>query len=218
VTLRDLSIVRGYSGNEAGGGIVNRGQLTIVDSDIDRHTSFWSGGAILNLRRLTLVGSTVTRNFACVGAGIWNRGRLTVTDGVVAGNDAEDTELCGRPRAGGIMNEGILALEDSRVSGNQAILEGGGIWNSAGGKVSLLRSIVTRNEAWNPLGNGGGGGLWNHGALTLLDSVVRDNVVSEGDDRGGGIWNDEVSGSVTLDAASSVTDNIPDDCVGTPAC
>jgi hypothetical protein len=44
--------------------------------------------------------------------------------------------------------------------------------------------------------------------------VRRNKAGAEG---GGGIYND-ATGTVTLDEATSVTDNVPDDCVGTPVC
>jgi nitrous oxidase accessory protein NosD len=212
VTLRGLSIVRGYSGNDAGGGIVNRGRLTLEGTGLYRHISYWAGGAILNLRHLVLVDSTVTRNFACKGAGIWNRGKVAVRGSIVARNRAWDTESCGSPAGGGIMNAGELTLVDSRVAGNASFGEGGGISNSAGATVSLTSSTVARNEAWE----GSGGGIWNGGDLTLHDAVVRGNETTA-DEGGGGIFNSG-AGTVTLDASSSVAGNTPDDCVGTPAC
>ena len=66
---------------------------------------------------------------------------------------------------------------------------------------------------------GVGGGIGNLGDLTLVDTVVRDNRAS---DVGGGIYDGGLDGdpvgTLTLDTASSVTGNTPDDCVGTPAC
>jgi hypothetical protein len=54
--------------------------------------------------------------------------------------------------------------------------------------------------------------------LELWDSVVSANTAVL---QGGGIWNstDPVRpGTVFVSGSSSVTDNDPDDCVGTPAC
>jgi hypothetical protein len=64
-----------------------------------------------------------------------------------------------------------------------------------------------------------GGGIGNLGDLTLVDTVVRENRARE---VGGGIYNGGLErdplGTLAIDGASSVRDNTPNDCVGTPAC
>lgn len=70
------------------------------------------------------------------------------------------------------------------------------------------------------LTTGVGGGIANYWDLTLADTAVMHNRASEA---GGGIYNGSFgggspAGTIAIDAASSVSDNAPDDCVGTSAC
>ena len=127
-------------------------------------------------------------------------------------------------------------MTGSRVSANAAESSGGGIWNSGGSvtatdstvnanssgsgggidnrgvasQVSLIRSRVTGNAATYDAG-----GISNaRGTVTMTASTVSANTSQAS---GGGIHNRD-GGTIMLDATSSVTGNVPDDCVGTPAC
>jgi hypothetical protein len=111
---------------------------------------------------------------------------------------------------GGIANTGTLVLSDSLVTDNISVVGGGsgvggGISNE--GTLTLIDSLVVQNIAEM------GGGIYNSGILSLIGSGVGDNQAEEG----GGIY-DTGTGTVTLDATSSEIGNVPDDCVGTPAC
>jgi hypothetical protein len=69
------------------------------------------------------------------------------------------------------------------------------------GTLTLKNSIISHNQS-----NGGGGGITNHGILTLFDSTVSDNEVGATENQlggGGGIYND---GTLTL-INSTVSDN-----------
>ncbi len=91
---------------------------------------------------------------------------------------------------------------------NEAQLQGGGIFNDEG-IVTLDDSNVVGNDAEQ------GGGVFNvGGTLTLAAGTVFRNRAG---DTGGGIFNTQ-AGAVTLDAASAVRRNDPNNCVGTLAC
>jgi hypothetical protein len=49
---------------------------------------------------------------------------------------------------------------------------GGGIAN-IGGSVEIINSTIAKNQA----GNGGGGGIWNKGLLTITNSTIRENFI-----------------------------------------
>lgn len=108
-------------------------------------------------------------------------GQLTLKGVSVTGGHTEGD-------GAGILNEGTLRLENSKVAGNQAGGEGGGIANE-GGEVTLVDSSVLANVATSGAGDPGyGGGLSNDatGTLTLKKSTVAGNTA---DEDGGGIQN-----------------------------
>lgn len=133
------------------------------------------------------------------GGGVYNAGRLTLSNVTVTGNQS----IASTGGGGGILNAvgATLTLNDSRIQGNQAsasffgaTLDGGGILNE--GKMTITRSTVNENTA-----TGSGGGIANFGQLTVTTSTISDNQTQQfqGDRAargeasvagGGGIFND----------------------------
>jgi hypothetical protein len=147
------------------------------------------GGGVFNGGRLTLSHCTISGNSQDnqLGGGIFNAATLIVRNSSIQGNHAGRP---GRPgQGGGIHNSvaGDLTLEDSLVFGNSAdgLGSGGGLYNA--GALTLLRSVVTFNEATH------GGGMYNAGTLNVFQgSNVLNNVahgVFPDVGRGGGINN-----------------------------
>jgi hypothetical protein len=104
------------------------------------------------------------------GGGIYNVGRLLVTESVIRAN---------RARSGAGIFQGqyaTLTLRDSRVVGNAAVYEGGGIVSGPPSEIALVRCVVSRNSARR------GGGIALHGegdqlgSVTLTDSKVLRNT------------------------------------------
>jgi hypothetical protein len=109
---------------------------------------------------------------------------------------------------GGIHNQGALIVDASIIVNNSAV-NGGGIYNGAGGVLAVRHSTVFGNLAyWN--GSAYGGGIYNHAdsiGMTIENSTISGNtVLGSGVDRGGGIAND---GSVTI-SNSTICDNVAD--------
>jgi Right handed beta helix region len=215
VVLRDLTVERGVYG---GIGIRPATRVRLVRTVVqDNEDGSGSGGGIDSSGRLVLVASIVRRNHAS--------------------NEFPRCETIG---GGGILQSaGRLILRRSRVVDNSAACQGGGI--VAGGALTIIDSVISRNDAVE----GGGGGIVAAGPLTVIDSVIRRNVaggvgggiaaigastevklvgssvtLNSAGTEGGGIWvrTPPDAPTVMIDAASSVTGNTPDDCVGTPAC
>ena len=103
------------------------------------------------------------------GGGISNEATLTLTNGIVSDNRAENA-------AGGISNVGTLILNNSTVSGNRVGSWAAGIYK--GGTLTLTNSMVSSNRA-----SGQAGGIHNTGTLTLISSTVSRNTA--GSDSGG---------------------------------
>ena len=161
--------------------IENGTVTTIFDSSVTANTALWSAGGI------SLSAS-----------------RLTITDGVVSNNGAEQD-------GGGFMNGGSLSritVSNSTVSDNTAA-QGGAIANMFSGEFTLEgTTVVSGNQA-----SGNGGGIYNLGStLTFHDGcAVTGNIAdadTDGSGTGGGIYNED--GNISV-AVGTVTGNTPDD-------
>jgi hypothetical protein len=148
------------------------------------------------------------------GAGIFNRGTLTVQNCTISGNSAVTNS--GNPSTGGgIFNySGTLLLTKSTVRDNSAAGlddfeggDGGGIYNF-GGTVTLTATTIdgnlaAKNNATGGGSGGGGGGLANSdGTMTIRTSTLSSNAASLA---GGGILN--FSGSLTV-VNSTLSNNV----------
>jgi len=154
LTLNDLTIANGSSGDEGGGGVYNSGTLTINNSTFSGNNAPGGGGGIISYGTLTVTNSTFSSNSATIeGGGIYSYGPLTVTNSTFSGNSAGYY-------GGGIFNEGAtLTVTNSTFSGNSAILDdGGGIYNDAG-TATVTNSILATDTD----GNCGGSGVTDAG-------------------------------------------------------
>jgi uncharacterized repeat protein (TIGR01451 family) len=102
-----------------GGGILNRGALTLNNSTISHNSAIYSssGGGIYTFAALTLNNCTVSSNTASSGGGIFAYGGVS-----------------------------IVVLNNSTVSGNTASANGGGV-RLMGHSVTLQNSILAGNTA-----------------------------------------------------------------------
>ena len=216
VTLGGLTI-RGGRTPPDGGGIQNRGTLTLRDVVV---RDFRRG--VLNQRRLTLSGGTAVKdNRATWCAGVDSNGTLVMNDtSRISGNSA-------RHMGGGVCNDGSLVMNDasritrnragywgggihnwddvilndtSHISGNRAGRGGGGVFNALYGSVTLTDAAhISRNRATD------GGGVLNHLAVTLNGtSHISDNTAR---DDGGGVLDEYGAASLTMHDAAYITGN-----------
>jgi hypothetical protein len=153
--------------------------LTISDGNVGYAVNgpyglvYSQGGGILNGGALTLSGDTLSGNSASYGGGIFNVGALTVNNGcLLSGNTAYVD-------GGGIYNNShSAAVTDSTLSGNSAAVYGGGIYNGPGGATltisggTLSGNYVGADGGDYPIG---GGGVYNAGRLTALNSIFSGN-------------------------------------------
>jgi hypothetical protein len=217
------------------------GQVVRVNTDVTASlqglritggNSISSGAGVFNNGTLAMTDCTVIDNATpeiVQGAGIFNGGNLTMTNCTISQNFAANY-------GGGIATIGNLALVNCTLSANRSGNGGNAIWcaggtttltgctvgpaNSVGwfGTIQVLPSSTVTLHDTRVMGNHAaeGGGIYNSGTTILENgSAVSGNSAS----RGGGIYS--TSGSVTLTGASTVSDNTPDNCVGTitgPGC
>jgi CSLREA domain-containing protein len=197
VVISALTLRRGYTGAEPGGGLRNGGVLTLRRVLITGNmVEAGYGGGLWNGGTLELVDSTVRANISLGngGAGIGNAGTLRVRSAQISSNRAE-------PGSGaGIYNTGTLDINDSTVDGNRAS-SGAGIHNDTEGQATLARVMVRGNRA-----TGDGGGVMNESwsgpssGMTINDSSVRGNHAAGS---GGGIFS---NGRLSI-TRSTVADN-----------
>jgi hypothetical protein len=120
VTIMNMTITRGKVGpGDAGGGIFNRGTLTVLSSTISHNQANTGGGISNEGGVLTVVNSTVSSNHAGTwGGGIDTGGTLTVINSTISDNNTSF-------KAGGIEVEstGALALRNSIVANNTSPID-----------------------------------------------------------------------------------------------
>jgi len=229
--------VTGGSTSDEGGGIVNAGRLTLVDSTISGNSATSSGG-LRNLGPGTLIlaNTTLSENTAArFGGGMHNFGRAELIDTTVSNNTAGSGSgaISNRPGAtmsitsstvvgnstpggsAGIGNQGTLTVTNSTVSGNAAGSSAGGIGNGAPGVLTLVSTTVARNSATEP-----GTAIFNDGTATLRNTLIEGdcrveepltslggNIESEGNTCGLGHPTDQVSVLAPVLLLDSLKDN-----------
>ncbi|MEW2285221.1 hypothetical protein [Streptomyces sp. NPDC047841] len=112
--LMDATITNGDA-PDFGGGIANRGQLTVTNSAIRNNHGNFSGGIGAGFGTTThIVGTSIMGNSANVnGGGVANDGNMTISNSRVIDNTAGAS-------GGGVLNAGgSVVLTSSRVRGNQ---------------------------------------------------------------------------------------------------
>jgi hypothetical protein len=145
------------------------------------------GGGILNRGTLVMTRSIIRENTGHQGGGIANLGNATILKSTIDHN--------GDYEGGNIWNAGTLVVKDSKIIHGVGRF-GQGLWNATGGSARLVRTSVTDSDPGLPFS---GGGIENHGDLTLSRSDVSRNASVWG----GGILN---QGRARIDS-STVTHN-----------
>lgn len=212
VTIAELTISDGNSGQQGGGAILNgHATLTILNSTIYGNHSDSAGGGIYNDARnsgsatLTITNSSVTGNTAGFnqgpistgeGGGIYNDGgTVMIINSSVTNNFAGLKDPQPVSYGGGISNYGTLTITNSSIYGNQCGQSGGGIYSP--GTLTIASSLVSANRAVSKFGGSSGGIL--AGTLTFINSTLSNNYANlstGGIEVGGGvITNSTISGN-----------------------
>lgn len=234
LTLRDLSLANGLSGNDPatgwsfdGGGIYNAGGTMLLDG-----VQGISGNATANV---AMIHGEQSYRQSGHGGGIYNKGTLTIRNSRIDKNSTgagdplvPDRQAPGSPGdGGGIYNTGSMTVQHTLIVENQTGYGGGlgsgstfgfGTNGGSGGAIYNAGSMTVQNSEIlsNHAGGGGfedyggdggqGGGVFNqNGDLTLLDATLDDNGAGYGGaagfrggsgGSGGGLHND--GGTVRL--------------------
>jgi CSLREA domain-containing protein len=201
VKMSNLTIENGSvstsSSFDFGGGILNRGDLTLLSCTVRNNSAGEQGGGIysdeysLTVQDSTFSGNTATNK----GGGIYNHldGDLTVTNSTFSGNRATKED------GGGICNVGNLTLSNSTFSGNTTDEYGYG-----GGIMNLDWAKMTNSTFFGNTAAERGGGFANAGGAELINVTFSGN----GAPSGGAIYNAQPATFVKLTntiAANSTT-------------
>lgn len=158
-----------------------------------------SGGAVANIggnlvvNRGAMVGNKASRAGGAIEA---NAGTTSINNALIVANSAGDS-----PGNGGgfhLTGEGTVNVNASGFVANTASAEGGALWNSEVGTMTVTGSILSANKANGTDADQGGGGLYNDGgSLSVQGGNIADNTATSGSGSGGGILNNGGTLSVT---------------------
>jgi len=164
--------------------------LIEASSDSGIHLSHQNPHSFSARAYLRVRTSTITNNHY---SGIWNEAGEVMLEDVLLSNNGDPADW-----GGAIENRvgGKVHLVRTQVVNNTA-REGGGIYN---GKSHMVNGVLvtpevtiedgsviaSNNVASNSFGGGHGGGIYNEGMLSLMESTVADNMAEY---FGGGIYN-----------------------------
>jgi hypothetical protein len=142
----------------SGGGILNRGAVTLTGSSLSGNTATLNGGGLANADTLlgtapaaTFTNSPVSNNTAMRrGGGVYNgfRGTLTMTG--VAGSPLFVTGNTATRRGGGVaaVNSTATTLTQTAVTANSSAVNAGGVYRE-GGTMTTTSSPISANTANN---------------------------------------------------------------------
>lgn len=191
-------------GSGSGGGVLNNaGTLTVRNSTLAQNSAARAGGAVETAGgSVVLFGARLENNDT--GASPGNGGGLHAGGAATVSIDRSTvTANAAALEGGGLWNSalGTMTINRSTIAFNTADGQaadngGGGVFNQAnaagdgGGTLLVTNSVIAGNVADS--GSGSGGGILSeHGATTVTNSTVSDNIAARA---GGGV---EVAGGTT---------------------
>jgi len=228
VELSGMTLTNGRSEGFDGGGILNEGQLTVLDAVLSDNKTDFNGGGIHNTGILTVWRSRLAGNSAQNGGGIYtDAGSTEAYDTVFDGNltggiapfgggggailsTASSLAVDACTFVGNIAGNGgaIVAtlgtgqtstVANSTFSSNEAILDGGGLVACCGAILTVEHSTFFGNRA-DRFGNGTGEG----GGLDLTTTNLLTSVIVAGNVVGTGTVPDDIFGTVNAASTNNV--------------
>ncbi len=168
VSIFGLTVRDGRAINVPGGGIYNKGVLTLSHVEIRDNSAVRTslelsgdGGGIRNTGTLTIFNSTIANNSSFDdGGGILNNGRMTLVNVTVSNNRAVG-EQGAISDGGGITNQysssvptgAIADIINSTIANNSASNTGGGLKNGSTASMTIRNTIIAYNSDGTASGN-----------------------------------------------------------------
>jgi hypothetical protein len=150
ISLTKMSMSAGMEGSNAGDAIDNSGNSTTIEDDT-----------------VTLFN----------GAGISNPGdNVTIRNDLIAGNSGD----ANTGEGGGIYNQGDnVIISNDTIANNGIVVHGGGaLWNSGTGVLLIGDTITSNQSSFHYGGPGGIDSTGPAGSLTIVATIVSDNIGS----------------------------------------
>jgi hypothetical protein len=199
--VSDLTIRDGLNNANAGvgglgGGIDNRGVLTLERVKVTNCKASEEGGGIFSTGILTLNQCYIHLNETTNAAVGFGGGLAVASDAQTTINGTEIAHNKSVSRGGGISLRNTASVTvrfESTIWDNRAD-HGGGVYNS-GGTFDMASGAIRENQATA----GNGGGLHSGGTSTLTGVTVESNTASQ---KGGGVYGAGGVNSVTLQSCT----------------
>jgi hypothetical protein len=138
LTLEWLVIRGGDVPNGSGGGLFNRGIVTMTNSTVVGNRARVAGG-LFNRGTMTITNSTLAGNSGLEHTGgLFNRGRLLLSNSTVADNTAQSN--------GGLTNAGTMTITASTIARNLALEGAGGLANRRHQPALTLQNTILANN------------------------------------------------------------------------
>lgn len=209
VSITRLTLEQALSsglGNDSGGAIWNREELSIDSCEFSENAADEEGAAIFNDVSGTITSITNTNFLDSTadgndGGAILNLGIINVIDDCVfEGNFADDD-------GGAIHNENrIDEITETTFENNSSDDNGGAISNETG---ALIGEISNTDFIENDADGGDGGAIDNDGMITTLTQCLFDDNFADND--GGAIHNDADGDIVEISYSTFENNNSDDD-------
>ena len=168
---------------------INASQPVVLSGLTISGAGLWGG--VLDDTALTISGCTISNTRGPSGAGIYNRGTLTLTGSTLSGNTAFSVPGGSGGVGGGIYNGGTLTASGCTLSANTAQSLGGGVYAAYHNTTTLTNCTLSNNSALGGTGNGGpigGGGISVAGGTVNLTNCTLSLNAAKYGGNGGGIY------------------------------
>ena len=131
---------------------------------INKGTRFW----LTDCKTPDKVGK-ITHAEGASGEGVYNAGTFYMYNGKISGND------------GGVKNSNLFSMYGGTITANTSTKEGGGIYNSGTGEITMFGGQIANNTA-----NQNGGGVYNDdGKIMMYEGQITGNTANQ---EGGGVY------------------------------
>ena len=161
VAISSLTITRGNSGSESGGGILINGGLVLQNSTITQNQSGSFGGGILNAGEMNLINSTITENSGASGGGLWmgNSSQSAIYHATISNNFGNPKNMGTVAGLAQITNSIIAEIDEaSGTAANMSGLDSNSFRgvNLISGGIPPGPNILVSAPLLDTLGNNGG--------------------------------------------------------------
>lgn len=203
VTLRNLTLTKGFGSSNDGGAIFNQGTLTIENCKFleNQTVAAWSGGAIVTYGPLTVRNSEFGFNKGGGGGAIYPRfanAQTTITNCNFHDNEAINTSGGGLGGALLAWDGAVVRVRESTFTGNIARQAGGAAFGQGPSGVIAEDCVFTSNKVTATFAEGGAAHIQGGGEFR------RCTFKSNNGSRGGALF---VASGTTLVASSTFETN-----------